>query len=101
MKTVAVISQKGGAGKTTLTINLAMEAILNKQETVIVDLDPQASSTEWADSRTKKFPVVVSSQHSRLTKVLEAAKDEGVDFVFIDTAPHSEKTSLEAARHAD
>ena len=101
MKTVAIISQKGGAGKTTLTINLAVEALLNKLETVIVDLDPQSSSSEWSDSRTNKSPIVVSSQHSRLLKVLETAKQEKVDLVFIDTAPHSEKTSLEAARNSD
>ena len=49
MKTVAVISQKGGAGKTTLALHLAVAAELAKKTAVISDLDPQASATGWKD----------------------------------------------------
>jgi len=101
MKTVAILSQKGGAGKTTIAIHLAMEALRNKKEAIIIDLDPQASSTDWHDSREKDGPVVVSAQYSRLKRLLEKAKEEGVDLVIIDTAPHSEQASLESARNAD
>lgn len=101
MKTIAIISQKGGAGKTTLAINLAVAASKFKKQSVIIDLDPQASATNWHDSRELETPVVVSAQAARLQMVIDAAKEEGVNFVFIDTAPHSESSSLAAARIAD
>lgn len=101
MKTIAILSQKGGAGKTTLAINLSVEASSSKKQSAIIDLDPQASSANWHDAREQENPVVVSAQPSRLNQVLEAAKDAGASFVFIDSAPHSESAALAAARAAD
>ena len=101
MKTIAILSQKGGAGKTTLAVNLATAAQLAKKQTVIIDIDPQASATGWGDSRLSETPIVISAQPSRLQKVIEAANENGADFVFIDTSPHSESGALAAARLAD
>jgi chromosome partitioning protein len=101
MKTIAIISQKGGAGKTTLALHLAVAAERSGHTAVIIDLDPQASATSWKDSRKDETPVVVSAQSSRLTPVLAAAKEGGADICIIDTAPHSESASLAAARAAD
>jgi len=101
MKTIAILSQKGGAGKTTLAINLAVAARESKKQSAIIDLDPQASAANWHDSREREEPVVVSAQPARLQNVVDAAKEAGADFVFIDTAPHSESASLAAARIAD
>lgn len=101
MKTIAIISQKGGTGKTTLAINLAVAGELNKKSTVLIDLDPQASATGWGDLREATTPAIVSAQAARLQKILEAAKESGGDLVIIDTAPQSEKGALEAARVAD
>ena len=101
MKTIAILSQKGGAGKTTLAINLSVAAISAKKQTAIIDLDPQASSANWHDARGQETPVVVSAQPTRLNQVLEAANEAGASFVFIDSAPHSESAALAAARAAD
>jgi len=101
MKTIAVLSNKGGSSKTTLCINLAIAGALKGKKTAIIDLDPQASSSDWADNRESESPVVISSQPARLDKVLKAAEDAGADYVFIDSAPHSESSSLAAARIAD
>jgi chromosome partitioning protein len=101
MKTIAVLSQKGGAGKTTLAIHLAVAAEQAGKSAAIIDLDPQASAASWKDSRKAEEPAVVSAQSSRLVAVLEAAKQGGAHFTIIDTAPHSEKVSLDAARVAD
>jgi chromosome partitioning protein len=101
MRTLAVISQKGGAGKTTLAIHLAVAAQQAKITSAIVDLDPQASATSWKDLRTKETPVVVSAQAARLKQVLDTASKEGVDLAIVDTAPHSESAALAAARIAD
>jgi chromosome partitioning protein len=101
MKTLSILSQKGGAGKTTLAIHLAVAAELGGKQTALIDIDPQASSTSWGDSREGENPAVVSSQASRLEKVLEAARNAGAKLAIIDTAPHSESASLAAARAAD
>lgn len=101
MQIVSLISQKGGAGKTTLAINLAVAAGLAGYQAALIDLDPQASSGQWGDSREAPEPAIVSVPAARLTQVLEAAKGSGADFCFIDTAPHSESASLAAARASD
>jgi chromosome partitioning protein len=101
MYTVAVISQKGGAGKTTLAVHLAVEAENAGFSTAIIDLDPQASATAWGDSRRQESPAVVSAQASRLRQVLATAERGGAGLAIIDTAPHSESVALAAAREAD
>jgi chromosome partitioning protein len=101
MKVIAIISQKGGAGKTTLALHLGVAAELDNKSAAIIDLDPQASATSWGDSRAAETPAVVSAQASRLQKVLDAARNSGADFVILDTAPHSESAALAAARAAD
>lgn len=101
MKVITIVSQKGGAGKTTLALHLAVAAGLDKQTAAIIDLDPQASATAWADSREKEQPAVISAQATRLHKILQTAEKEGVNIVFIDTAPHSESSALIAAKVAD
>ncbi len=101
MKTLAVISQKGGAGKTTLALHLAVAARIKKKTAAIIDLDPQASAANWGDSREDEYPAVVSAQPARLSKVLAAAKEAGAKLAIIDTAPHSESAALAAARASD
>ncbi|WP_027079385.1 ParA family protein [Luteimonas mephitis] len=51
MKTVLVASSKGGVGKTTIATHLAAQSALSGQRTVLVDADPQGSSTRWAERR--------------------------------------------------
>ena len=70
MKTLPIISQKGGAGKTTLALNLAAAAERQNIPTVVIDLDPQANAKTWHDIRvSKEAPFVVSAQASRLEAV--------------------------------
>ena len=101
MKIIAILSQKGGAGKTTLALHLAVAAKQNRKATAVIDLDPQASASDWSDSRKAEVPAVVSAQASRLEKVLDTAQQAGAKLAILDTAPHSESTALAAARAAD
>jgi chromosome partitioning protein len=101
MKTIAIISQKGGAGKTTLGIHLAVAAEQRGMKTALFDLDPQASAASWADKRALPSPAVVSSQATRLPNLLKQAADQKADLVIIDSAPNADAASLAAARAAD
>lgn len=101
MRVIAVIAQKGGTGKTTLTLSMAVEAQRRGQTVVVVDLDPQASASRWHDRREAETPVVVSAQASRLEQVLQGAKERDVDIVFIDTPPRAEQAAVAAAKAAD
>jgi chromosome partitioning protein len=51
MKTILVASSKGGVGKTTIATHLAAQSALDGRRTVLVDADPQGSSTRWAQRR--------------------------------------------------
>ena len=101
MKTIAIISQKGGAGKTTLALHLATASALAGRNTAIIDLDPQASAANWSDRREAELPVVLSAHASRLSQEMKRVQKMGGDILVIDTAPHSDSAALEAAKAAD
>src|SRR3954471_4565931 len=101
MLTIALISQKGGVGKTTLAIHLATAFEMGGRQTLLVDLDPQTSAAEWKDARQAERPYVIAVPPSRLGKTLETAREHRAEVVVLDTAPHSEGTALDAARAAD
>ncbi len=101
MQTLAIISQKGGTGKTTIAINLAVAFEQLGSPAVIIDLDPQASAKGWSDTRRGDSPVVISAHSSRLHEVLATAAENGAGIAIIDTAPHSERDALAAARAAN
>jgi len=101
MKVVAILSQKGGTGKTTLSLHLAVAAERRSKSVAVIDLDPQASSAGWKDSRASETPVVVSIPHTRLAQALQTAEEAGAELTLIDTAPHSEAAAVAAAKAAD
>jgi chromosome partitioning protein len=101
MQTIGVLSQKGGAGKTTLSVHLAVAAQQEGYRVAIIDLDPQATARKWGDKRQKAEPEVVGDHAERLPQLAEAARANGADLLVIDTAPNADRASLAAARLAD
>ena len=101
MHTVAIISRKGGTGKTTLACSLAVAAQIDGFAAVILDMDPQGSATAWWRVRGEEPPSVAPTRQSSLRGHLEAAKKAGVQVVFIDTAPHVAGAASAAAAAAD
>lgn len=101
MQTIAIVSQKGGAGKTTLAVNLATEAA-RSHVTLIVDTDPQATASRWGQWRGGRDPEVVDcGAPSLLAGKLAKAAELGADLAVIDTPPHADAMARQAARLAD
>ena len=101
MRTLAIISQKGGVGKSTLAVHVATEAQTQGQRVLLLDLDPQGSAMEWANRRGDLPPDVSGANPASVAKEVEQAKTDGYDLVVIDTAPHADHAALQAARVAD
>ena len=101
MKIVSVICQKGGVGKTCVTIHLATAAALAGHRTAIIDLDPQGTASSWGDLRQADKPEVISGQAARLPMLIETARANGADLILIDTPPQADTIALTAAKVAD
>jgi chromosome partitioning protein len=100
MKTVAVLSEKGGAGKTTLSVHLAVAAQLAGFDSAIIDLDPQASAADWSDRRGTA-PEAVAIPPARLTHLLTQLDGRGDHLAIIDTGRDSNNAGYTAAQSAD
>lgn len=101
MYIIALVAEKGGVGKTTIALDLAVTAVRKGHKAAVIDVDPQASASKWTDRRSDEFPWVVPTHAVRIASAIDQAKAQGVDFVVIDTPPHSATEAAEAARRAD
>jgi chromosome partitioning protein len=88
MFVLAVASQKGGSGKTTLAGHLAVEAeSAGAGPVALIDIDPQASLTDWWKARTATQPAFAQVDLSQLREALEDMEQAGMQLVVIDTPP--------------
>ena len=101
MPTIAIISQKGGAGKTTLAIHLAAAAQDAGTIALIVDTDPQATASQWAAWRQDKPPEVIDSPPPRLAVKIRQAREQGAQWIVVDTPPHADSAARAAVEVAD
>ena len=101
MKTLAVLSRKGGTGKTTVSLHLAMAAWLAGKGVLLADCDRQGSAQEWRRERTIGGPVVFSTKPPALFATQQAAKRAGRDLMIIDTSPSASEDLADAVRCAD
>lgn len=101
MKTIAFISNKGGTGKTTLSVNMAATAHNLGYRVMIGDLDPQRSSVDWAKGRKAAGPAVSLFKRGSLFPAQFAADRAGLDLLILDTPSASPEISLQAAKAAD
>lgn len=95
MFTIALISSKGGTGKSTIATNLAVAAYLDGKQVAILDLDEQGSASEWADRRDAPLPVVEISIPNRIHKSLASLRAKGFDLCIVDTPGELSASFLE------
>ncbi len=101
MKTIAFVTQKGGSGKSTLCIGLAVAAQEAGASVCILEMDRQATIGDWAESRGPRPPEVAQIDSAEIAAVLTRLADCGFDYAFIDTPGAIGPETLAAIRAAD
>lgn len=102
MMTLAIVSQKGGSGKTTIAVHLARAAVEAGYPTCLIDTDPQASAAAWGDWSEAEEPAVITTPPARLGRTVEDAKKlEPNGVIIIDTPPNADVAAREAVKAAD
>ncbi|MGF1549470.1 MAG: AAA family ATPase [Sphingomonadaceae bacterium] len=88
MRVLALSSQKGGSGKTTLSGHLAVQAERAGSGPVcLIDIDPQGSLADWWNERSDEVPAFAQTTVARLGADIEALRKEGFKLAVIDTPP--------------
>jgi chromosome partitioning protein len=88
MVVIAVSSQKGGSGKTTIAAHLAVRAgAAGHGPVVLIDTDPQGSLAEWWHARSDETPVLATVKPEELAANLAELRSYGTAIAIIDTPP--------------
>lgn len=101
MRVIVFVTQKGGSGKTTLCINLAVACETMGRRCLILDLDPQATAEAWYHDREATTPRLVKATSGDLSRALDLARAQGFDYVLIDTPGRDEPAVAAAIRAGD
>lgn len=99
MKTIALVTQKGGAGKSTLASSLAVVARESGERVCLIDMDPQATLTTWGRTRGEDDIPVLAVGAAKLPGALATLAANGVTVAIIDT-PGAEGAAASAAMAA-
>lgn len=88
MRVLAMASQKGGSGKTTLSGHIAVQAQLaGAGPVVLIDIDPQGSLADWWNEREAELPAFAQTTVARLAADLDILRQQGFKLAVIDTPP--------------
>jgi chromosome partitioning protein len=88
MRVLAMASQKGGSGKTTLSGHLAVQAQrAGAGPVVLIDIDPQGSLADWWNERQDEYPAFAQTTVARLQSDLDLLQQQGFKLAVIDTPP--------------
>lgn len=99
MPRIAVLNQKGGAGKTTIATHLARAFQLDGATVTLVDADPQGSARDWAAAHPDQPLNVVGIDRPTLERDIKALA--AVDWTIIDGAPQRQELTVSALKAAD
>lgn len=99
---VAVENEKGGVGKSSVSVGLAMTAAKVGESVLVIDLDQQANAANWGDRFGQgKGVTVLATVVGRLRVEIEKARADGYDLIIIDTPGKNSDVAIVAAKLAD
>jgi chromosome partitioning protein len=102
VKVITMAAQKGGCGKSALTISCAVLAAQHSKRVLVLDADPQGTARQWHTGRNGRPPEVRGVRDAaELESTLRALPSDSVDFVFIDTPGRDEPGEAAAIHAAD
>lgn len=105
MKTIVIANQKGGSGKSTVTVHLAAAAEQAGDGPILIsDTDPQGTAGDWFNQRKKSgldTPLYAPLNLVELVPRIEALRAAGAAYLFIDTAPSIGTVNADLFRLAD
>lgn len=101
MKTISVLSRKGGSGKTTVSVSLAVAAQQAGLRTVLADVDPIRSAAVVLARREDAASLLLETSAAKLRAVQAACRRGGCDLLVVDTPPAPESDVLKAIEIAD
>jgi len=96
---VVLLGMKGGTGKSTVAIHLAVAAYQAGRHVMLLDTDPQTTSMAWARQREAAEPRVIAARAYEASKRMPVNGD--CDLIVIDTAPRAEADISRLATLAD
>ena len=99
-ETLAILSRKGGSGKSTFAVHLAVAAERAGHTTALIALDPQASAVNGSQRR-RGFACGYLGTLDVVESGFGDCEERGVSLCILDTSPHSESAALDAAKVAD
>src|SRR3954466_150847 len=101
MYILALVTQKGGTGKSSLAVSLAVAALERGLKVYMIDLDPQATARNWFERREAAEPEVATVEANRLPAALMALQRKGFDLVILDTPGVDTPATTAAMQAAD
>lgn len=101
MHVLALVTQKGGAGKSTLASNIAVSALLHGERVFVCDLDPLQSLVKWSRARKALDIPVEHIPSGKLARALASLERDGVTLVVVDAPGGGAAASGEAIDAAD
>jgi chromosome partitioning protein len=101
MKVISLVTQKGGSGKSTLCVSLAVAAQEAGSTICILEMDKQATVTQWAQAREGRPPEVAQITADRLDHVIDRLRGAKYDFAFVDTPGIDSPGTNSAIRASD
>lgn len=101
MHTIVFASHKGGCGRSTLAISLAVAAQEAGESVAIFDLDPKSCASRWGSKRMDRKLPVRTPDYTRLRRALSAAARRKATLAIIDTPVLESPATLAAVKTAD
>ena len=101
MRTISVVSSKGGSGKTTLAVNLALSAHCRGDAVLLADIDPQQSAVAVLRKRSGAGPESIATNSGKLFQLQLGGSRRGLDWFLIDTPCQPDREIAEAVKISD